>query len=85
MNENDANTMNPGSVFTGIMNAEKKALPTLSLSGPDPRSDSDYDPEQLKDGMKEESEHSSDPAIQKFITKTHLDKDPLYYSEDGEE
>ena len=82
MSENDANTMNPGAIYTGITNVKKKAMPTITLSGPDPRPDSDYDPEQLKAGMEEESEHTDNPDVQKFIVKDHLDKDPLYYSEE---
>ena len=80
--DTDANTMQPGAVYTPVTNAEKKPMPVLKLIGTDPRPDSDYDPGQLKAGMKEEAEHSSDPAIQKFIAKTHLDKDPEAYSED---
>ena len=83
MTENDANTMNPGYTYTIVVNAETKAeRPALMLSGKDPRPDSDYDPEQLKAGMEEESEHTSNPEVQKFIVKDHLDSDKKYYSKD---
>lgn len=75
----DANTMNPGSVYTSVTNAQKAERPGLRLSGPDPRPDSDYDPEQLKAGMQVESEHCKDPAVQKFIAKDHIDEDREYY------
>lgn len=77
----DANTMRPDAEFTSVTNAKTTDRPALKLSGPDPRPDSDYDPEELKKGMEEESEHSDDPDVQKFIVKTHMDKDPEYYSE----
>lgn len=54
--------------------------PDLSLSGPDPRPDSDYDPEQLKEGIKVEMEHTDDPAVAKAIAKTHLQERKDYYA-----
>jgi len=78
MNE-DANIMRPDVTFTSVTNAKTADRPKLSLSGPDPRPDSDYDPEQLKAGMEVESEHTDDPAIQKFIAKDHIDEREDYY------
>lgn len=83
MNE-DANTMRPDATFTSVTNAKTADRPKLSLSGSDPRPDSDYDPEELKMGMDEESEHTSDPEVRKFITKDHLDSDEAYYSKHKE-
>lgn len=45
----------------------------------DKRSDSDFDPEQLKNGIKVEMEHTKDPDIAKEIAKDHLSEDPNYY------
>lgn len=78
MNE-DANTMRPDATFTSVTNAKTTDRPALKLSGPDPRPDSDYDPEQLKAGMKVESEHCDNPDVQKFIAKDHLDEREDYY------
>jgi hypothetical protein len=75
----DANTMRPDATFTSVTNAKTTERPSLKLSGPDPRPDSDYDPEQLKAGMKVESEHCDNPDVQKFIAKDHLSEDKLYY------
>ena len=77
---NDANTMRPDAEYTSVTNVKIADRPKLSLSGPDPRPDSDYDPEELKMGMEEESEHTDDLAVRKFITKDHLDIDKSYYS-----
>lgn len=76
----DANTMRPDATFTSVTNAKTTERPKLSLSGPDPRPDSDYDPEQLKAGMKVESEHCDNPDVQKFIAKDHLEEDARYYT-----
>ena len=57
---NDANVMRPDAEYTSVTNAKTADRPKLSLSGPDPRPDSDYDPEELKMGMEEESEHTDD-------------------------
>ena len=81
---NDANVMRPDAEYTSVTNAKTANRPKLSLSGPDPRPDSDYDPEELKMGMDEESEHTSDPEVRKFITKDHLDSDKAYYSKHKE-
>jgi hypothetical protein len=75
----DANTMRPDATFTSVTNAKTADRPKLSLSGPDPRPDSDYDPEQLKAGVDVEMEHTDDPAVAKKITKDHLDEIALYY------
>jgi hypothetical protein len=69
--------------FTGeyeIIPPMKKSAPVLTMTGTDPRPDSDYDPAELALGIKTEMEHTSDPAIAKKIAKDHLDEDPKYYS-----
>jgi hypothetical protein len=71
--------MQPGSVYTSVTNAVKPKRPALSLSGKDPRSDSDYDPEQLKIGIEVESEHTDDPEVAAFIARDHLDERKDYY------
>ena len=81
--ERDANLMRPGT-YTATYNTQQAIVhavmrPALSLSGADPRPDSDYDPEQLKAGMKVESEHCDNLDVQKFIAKDHLDERKDYY------
>jgi hypothetical protein len=78
MNE-DANIMRPDVTFTSVTNAKTADRPKLSLSGPDPRPDSDYDPEQLKAGVEVEKEHTDDQAVAKKIAKDHLDERKDYY------
>ena len=39
-----------------------------------------FDPEELKKGMKVESEHSDDPEVQRKIATDHLKEDPEYYT-----
>ena len=78
MNE-DANIMRPDVTFTSVTNAKTEDRPKLSLSGPDPRPDSDYDPEQLKAGVEVEMEHTEDPAVATKIAKDHLDERKDYY------
>lgn len=53
----------------------------LTINGSDNRPDSDYDPEQLKAGIKVEHEHTDDDKIAKIIAKDHLDEFPDYYIE----
>ena len=78
MNE-DANVMRPDAEYTSVTNAKTADRPKLSLSGPDPRPDSDYDPEQLKAGIKVEMEHTDDSRVAAKIAKDHLGEDPKYY------
>jgi len=69
--------------FTGeydIVPPMKKAEPVLTMTGTDPRPDTDYDPEQLKMGIKIEMEHTKDKIISEKIAKDHLDEDPQYYT-----
>lgn len=47
----------------------------------DKRRPKDFDPVQLRKGMKVEREHSSDPKIQREIAMDHLTEDPRYYIE----
>jgi len=44
------------------------------------RPDSDFDPEQLKKGIKVEMEHTDDPKVAREIAKDHLAEDPHYYT-----
>ena len=39
-----------------------------------------FNQEQLKAGIKEEMEHTTDPAIAREITMDHLVEDPAYYT-----
>jgi hypothetical protein len=71
--------MRPDATFTSVTNAKTADRPKLSLSGPDPRPDSDYDPEQLKAGVEVEMEHTEDPAVATKIAKDHLDERKDYY------
>ena len=57
-----------------------KAGPILTMTGTDPRPDSDYIPEQLKMGIKIEMEHTKDRTISEKIAKDHLDEDARYYT-----
>jgi hypothetical protein len=43
--------------------------------------DSMFDPKELRMGIEDEMEHTTDPAIAKAIAKGHLMKHPHYYSE----
>lgn len=45
----------------------------------DNRPDSDFDAEQLENGIKHEMEHTKDRKIAKEIAKDHLSEDPNYY------
>ncbi|MFN5459247.1 MAG: DUF5661 family protein [Bacteroidota bacterium] len=45
----------------------------------DNRPDSDFDAEQLKNGIKVEMEHTKDAKVAKEIAKDHLSEDPNYY------
>ena len=42
--------------------------------------DIDYDPEQLKAGIKVEMEHTNNKGVAEIITKAHLAEDPKYYT-----
>jgi hypothetical protein len=69
--------------FTGeyeIVPPAKKAGPHLVMVGTDTRPDSNYDPEELRIGIKTEMEHTDDPAIASKIAKDQLDEDPHYYT-----
>jgi hypothetical protein len=46
----------------------------------DNRPDSDFDAEQLKNGIKQELEHTNNKKLAKEIAKDHLSEDPKYYS-----
>lgn len=46
----------------------------------DDRPDSDFDPKQLKMGIKVELEHTGDRALAKEIAKDHLTEMPDYYT-----
>ena len=41
---------------------------------------SDFDPEEIKMGLKVETEHSDDPKITLAITLDHLTENPKYYT-----
>jgi len=58
----------------------KKSGPVLTMTGTDPRPDTDYDPAELAMGIKTEMEHTEDPAIAKKIAKDQLDEDPKFYT-----
>lgn len=45
----------------------------------DNKPDSDFDPKALKEGIKVEMEHTSDPDIAKEISKDHITENPGYY------
>lgn len=68
-----------GILFSSRTSA-KKSTPLLTMTGTDPRPDSDYAPAELSAGIKTEMEHTSDPTIAKKIAKDQLDEDPKYYS-----
>ena len=76
---NDANVMRPDAEYTSVTNVKIADRPKLSLSGPDPRPDSDYDPEQLKAGIMVEKEHTDDSRVAAKIAKDHLDERKDYY------
>lgn len=42
--------------------------------------DIDYDPKQLKMGIKVEQEHTTNKKIAETIAKHHLEEDPEYYT-----
>lgn len=41
--------------------------------------DSDFDRDELEQGINVEKEHSDSPVIAKAISKAHLDENPKYY------
>jgi hypothetical protein len=41
--------------------------------------DVEYDPKQLKNGIKVEREHTKNNKIAEIIAKHHLEEDPEYY------
>jgi len=45
----------------------------------DNRPDSDFEPQQLKNGIKTELEHTKNHKVAKEIAKDHLSEDPNYY------
>lgn len=45
----------------------------------DGRPSSDFDPKQIKKGIKVEMEHTDDPRIAEEIARDHLSEDPKYY------
>ena len=47
--------------------------------GQDP--DENFDPAELRKGIKIEMEHTTDPAVAKQIVKAHLSEFPHYYSD----
>ena len=59
---------------------EKASTPKLTMSGTDPRPDTDYDLAELQMGIKTEMEHTEDPAVAKKIAKDQLDEDGKYYT-----
>lgn len=58
---------------------EKSALEILKGGKGGNRPDSNFDPKDLKEGMKVESEHTPIKAVQKEITKDHLTEKKNYY------
>ncbi len=56
--------------------AQKEVIPGGLAEG---KPDSDFDPEQLMDGMRVEMEHSGDPKKAREIAKDHLAEDKDYY------
>lgn len=46
----------------------------------DNKPDSDYDKDQLRKGVKVESEHTNNKAMAKEIAKDHLEEFPHYYT-----
>lgn len=61
------------------MRAEVRKAEVLRGGRGDDRPDSAFDPEQLRAGVKEEMEHTDDPAEAKEIAKDHLTMDKRYY------
>jgi len=74
----------PEGRFTGeyeiIPPVKKEDPPKLTMTGTDPRPDTDYDPAELAMGIKVEMEHTDDPAVAKKIAKDQLDEDGKYYT-----
>lgn len=78
------NSTRPGEFVIGGMwaDGENKVTPNKNkVKGgkADKKSEEDFDPEALKEGMKVEMEHTSDPKIAKEIAMDHLTEDPRYY------
>ena len=71
----------PGWVFTGEgrwVRGKRKPKPKVLLKGGDVP-DEEFDEEQLRVGMLEETEHTDDLELAKQIAKGHLVSDPSYY------
>lgn len=63
---------------------EKKA-DALPGGAADNMSDSEFNPQELRKGLKEEKEHTNEPAVAKEIAKDHLvEEGPTYYTDMGD-
>lgn len=67
----------------GLSELIKEAIATAQekLKGGrgDGKPDSDFDPNDLQEGLRHEMEHTTDPDVAKEIAKDHLTEDPDYY------
>jgi hypothetical protein len=71
-----------GLVAAGIVAAESMRGDDVLKGGlADQKRPSDFDPVQLRRGVKVEREHSSNPGIQREIAMDHLTEDERYYIE----
>jgi hypothetical protein len=59
---------------------EKIALENIKGGKADGKPVSEYDPKQIKAGIKVEMEHTNNPAISKEIVRDHLEEFPDYYT-----
>ena len=60
--------------------AEEPTEDVLPGGKADGQPSSDFDPEQMKMGIKVESEHTDDPKVAEEIARDHLAEDPEYYT-----
>jgi len=76
-------------LLSDMINDKKEITPPVELAEEeesviggkaDGKPDEKYDAEQLRKGIKIESEHTDDSNIAKEIAKDHLEEDPLYYN-----
>jgi len=64
-----------------LIHENSNSLPVRAIDmGYDTRPDENYDPIQLKMGIKIEMEHTNNPEISKMIAKDHLDEIQDYYT-----
>ena len=81
MNENDGMSLEPDvDDIEKLAQAREERGDEIEGGLGDDKSPLEFDPEQIKKGMKVEMEHTNDPLIALEIALDHLTEDPAYYT-----